>query len=124
MVKKSLEQRVIKLEYHMRLMKEYVKDMVRYDFWEWVINYELDEYEVNQILNLTKSYNKKLKKNLPINFNEYYSEVVNIMKNNEELTKYISPIFVKQMLLSLRNLMFKDLIDTLLKEQIEIVKKY
>lgn len=124
MVKKSLEQRVIKLEYHMRLMKEYVKDMVRYDFWEWVINYELDEYEVNQILNLTKSYNKKFKKNLPINFNEYYSEVVNIMKNNEELTKYISPIFVKQMLLSLRNLMFKDLIDTLLKEQIEIVKKY
>lgn len=124
MVKKSLEQRVIKLEYHMRLMKEYVKDMVRYDFWEWVINYELDEYEVNQILNLTKSYNKKLKKNIPINFNEYYSEVVNIMKNNEELTKYISPIFVKQMLLSLRNLMFKDLIDTLLKEQIEIVKKY
>ena len=124
MVKKSLEQRVIKLEYHMRLMKEYVKDMVRYDFWEWVINYELDEYEVNQILNLTKSYNKKFKKNIPINFNEYYSEVVNIMKNNEELTKYISPIFVKQMLLSLRNLMFKDLIDTLLKEQIEIVKKY
>ena len=98
--------------------------MVRYDFWEWVINYELDEYEVNQILNLTKSYNKKFKKNLPINFNEYYSEVVNIMKNNEELTKYISPIFVKQMLLSLRNLMFKDLIDTQLKEQIEIVKKY
>ena len=124
MVKESLEQRVIKLEYHMRLMKEYVKDMVRYDFWEWIINYELDEYEVNQILNLTKSYNKKFLKNIPINFNEYYSEVVTIMKNNEELTKYISPIFVKQMLLSIRKLMFKDLIDELLKEQIEITKKH
>lgn len=58
MENKQLEKRIEKLEYYMRLMREYVSDIETFSFWEWIMNYELDEYEVNQILTVTKSYNE------------------------------------------------------------------
>lgn len=79
------------------------------------MNYELDEYEVNQILTVTKSYNENFKNGNTVKFDEYYSEIYSIMSSNENLSKLINPMFIKQMLLSLQKLMFKKLIDELLK---------
>lgn len=41
MENKQLEKRIEKLEYYMRLMREYVSDIETFSFWEWIMNYEL-----------------------------------------------------------------------------------
>lgn len=123
MENKQLEKRIEKLEYYMRLMREYVSDIETFSFWEWIMNYELDEYEVNQILTVTKSYNENFKNGNTVKFDEYYSEIYSIMSSNENLSKLINPMFIKQMLLSLQKLMFKKLIDELLNNENSLISK-
>ena len=123
MENKQLEKRIEKLEYYMRLMREYVSDIETFSFWEWIMNYELDEYEVNQILTVTKSYNENFKNGNTVKFDEYYSEIYSIMSSNENLSKLINPMFIKQMLLSLQKLMFKKMIDELLNNENSLISK-
>lgn len=98
-------------------MREYVKDTEVFDFGDWVISNELNEYEVRQILKITKTFNNKLDKNINIKFDEYYYLIKDILGNNMRLKKHVNPVFVKQMLISLRKLMFKKLIAHLLNEE-------
>lgn len=118
MNKEPIEEKVERLEYYINLMRDYALDPETFRFWDWVISKKLNQEEVRNIIDITKNFNEKYRNNEDIKFEEYLIKIKEILKwkNREEYIEPINEFFMKNMLNSLKNLMFKNTIDYLLKE--------
>lgn len=118
MNKESIEEKVERLEYYINLMRDYTLDPETFEFWDWVISKKLNEEEARNIIDITKEFNDKYRNKEEIKFEEYLMKVKEILnwENREEYIEPINEFFIKNMLNSLKNLMFKETIDYLLKQ--------
>lgn len=118
MNKEPIEEKLERLEYYINLMRDYTLDPEIFKFWDWVISKKLNQEEARNIIDITKKFNEKYRNKEDITFNEYLIEIKEILKwtNREEYIEPINELFIKNMLNSLKNLMFKETIDYLLTQ--------
>ncbi|MBZ9626017.1 DUF1878 family protein [Clostridium sp. FP2] len=118
--KESPEEKVERIEYYINLMRDYVLDTEKFQFWDWAMSKRLNEFEVRKIIDITKIYNNKLYEEKTPDFEEYCSKIKNILNwaNRPDYKEPVNESFIISMLGCLKKLMFRNLIDFFLTEPV------
>ncbi|WP_458121628.1 DUF1878 family protein [Paenibacillus sp. Z6-24] len=57
---KSFEERVIRMEYYLSLMRDMVIDPEAYALWDYIMSEELNEEQANRMISLLRKYHAQL----------------------------------------------------------------
>lgn len=59
-------------------MRDYAIDTKKIQFWDWAISKKLNRYEVREIIDITKLFDRKLDIGETIDLNDYCVEIENL----------------------------------------------
>lgn len=99
----SLEDKVVRLEYYIDLLPDYIVDQEQFILWDWAISHRLNREEVRAIIDIAKVYNMKLmhstEDNHDLSLNAFTAEIEKILiSRRSDVSFEVDKKFVLQMI--------------------------